>query len=66
MFPDEPHIPAWLLALPQVVVTPHIGTNTVETRDDMARAASLRILQALEGLPLTQVVNPDYCKHRKC
>lgn len=66
VFPDEPYIPAWLLALPQVVVTPHIGTNTVETRDDMARAASLRILQALEGLPLTQVVNPDYCKHRKC
>jgi len=39
VFHQEPHVPEELLALDRVVLTPHIGTKTVEARNDMAQAA---------------------------
>lgn len=59
VFPREPHIPPELLALDNVVLTPHIGTNTPEARYAMARDACLRILAALEGKRPPNVVNPE-------
>ena len=35
MFESEPHIPDALKALDNVVLAPHIGSATVETRDGM-------------------------------
>jgi lactate dehydrogenase-like 2-hydroxyacid dehydrogenase len=35
VFADEPHIPAALLALPNVVLLPHVGSATRETRQAM-------------------------------
>ena len=57
VFPDEPHVPARLLALRSVVLTPHVGTNTHEARKAMAEAASLRIIDALEGRTPKNIVN---------
>jgi lactate dehydrogenase-like 2-hydroxyacid dehydrogenase len=37
VFTDEPHVPERLLALDNVVLTPHIGSATVETRTQMTR-----------------------------
>ncbi|HEX7380559.1 MAG TPA: 2-hydroxyacid dehydrogenase [Nevskiaceae bacterium] len=37
VFADEPHVPKALLAMDNVVLTPHIGTATRETRGAMAR-----------------------------
>jgi lactate dehydrogenase-like 2-hydroxyacid dehydrogenase len=37
VFADEPHVPASLRSLPNVVLTPHIGSATHETRENMAR-----------------------------
>jgi lactate dehydrogenase-like 2-hydroxyacid dehydrogenase len=37
VFENEPHVPPALLTLPNVVLTPHIGSATVETRDAMGR-----------------------------
>ena len=59
VFPKEPHIPAELLLLNQVVLTPHIGTNTPEARYFMARDACIRILEALNGRRPPNVVNPE-------
>ena len=59
VFPKEPHVPADLLTLEQVVLTPHIGTNTREARFSMAKDACLRILDALSGKRPPNVVNPE-------
>ena len=57
VYPDEPHIPPRLVALPQVVLTPHIGTNTQETRRQMAEGCARQILDALAGRRVENVVN---------
>ncbi|MGJ3509188.1 2-hydroxyacid dehydrogenase [Enemella sp. A6] len=36
VFPDEPHVPEALLEFDNVVLTPHVGSATVETRQAMA------------------------------
>lgn len=41
-----------LLTLPNVTVTPHIATSTVETRDAMALLTADNIIAGLSGLPL--------------
>ena len=57
VYPDEPHIPQELLALENVVCTPHIGTNTEQTRREMAEACSRQILDVLAGRRPENIVN---------
>ena len=57
VYPDEPHIPEALLRHENVVCTPHIGTNTIQTRDEMAAACSAQILDALAGRRPQNIVN---------
>lgn len=57
VYPDEPQIPQALLTHANIVCTPHIGTNTQQTRDDMARACSRQILDALAGRRPQNIVN---------
>jgi glyoxylate reductase len=37
VFENEPHVPEELLALPNVVLTPHLGSGTRQTREAMTR-----------------------------
>lgn len=62
VFMNEPHIPKELIALQNVVITPHIGTNTLEARNAMGNAAASRILQVLNGQIPSHVVNPEVIK----
>lgn len=57
VFPEEPHIPAALLELDNVVCTPHIGTNTAQTRAEMAAACARQILDVLAGKRPENIVN---------
>lgn len=57
VYPDEPHMPPRLVALPQVVLTPHIGTNTQEVRRQMAEDCARQILDALAGKRPEHIVN---------
>lgn len=56
VFEDEPHITESLYDLKQVVLTPHIGTATIDARVAMAHEALDNIRNFLAGSP-TNVVN---------
>ena len=59
VFANEPHVPRELLGLPNVVLTPHLGSATRQTREAMTRLV-VDNLQALERgeTPLTPVSAP--------
>jgi lactate dehydrogenase-like 2-hydroxyacid dehydrogenase len=52
VFEDEPRVPECLLALPQVVLTPHIGSATGQTRQAMADLAFANLRAHFAGQPL--------------
>jgi len=49
VFETEPYVPEELTCLPNVVLTPHMGTNTVETNIKMAKEAAKKIIQVFNG-----------------
>ena len=49
VFYDEPHIPEALIKLPNCVLTPHIGSATVSTRNAMAEMVVDNILAMVRG-----------------
>jgi glyoxylate reductase len=58
--PNEP-----LLALPNVVIAPHIASATVQTRNAMAEIAADNLLAGLSGKPLRAWVNPEVESKRR-
>jgi glyoxylate reductase len=56
VFVHEPRVPERLVGLPNVVLTPHIGSATVETRAAMTRIVVDNLLAAERGDPLPNVV----------
>ena len=52
-----------LLALPNVVVVPHIGSATVATRVRMATTAAANLVAALTGQPVPNPVNPEVLRN---
>ena len=52
VFVDEPRVPPALYDLDNVVLTPHIGSATVETRAAMTRIVVDNLLAAAHGAPL--------------
>ncbi len=59
VFEFEPQISPALLAMPNVVVTPHMGTATGETRLAMAMLAAENLLTALASQRPPNLVNPE-------
>ena len=58
VFDTEPEIIPELRELPTVVLTPHIGSNTLSTRNRMAQDAAQTILTALAGKEPPNLLNP--------
>ena len=56
VFENEPQVPARLRALPQVVLTPHIGSATNATRQAMADLAFNNLKAHFAGRPLLSPV----------
>ena len=52
VFDNEPQVPQRLIALPQVVLAPHIGSATRETRQAMADLALANLRAHFAGQPL--------------
>jgi len=59
VFENEPQVHPALLAMNNVVLTPHVGSATAETRLRMAILAGDNLLAALDGRRPPNLVNPE-------
>ncbi len=57
VFENEPFIPDELKKLPNTVITPHVGTGTIETRQEMSRFISQLITKFADGQLNECIVN---------
>ncbi|HET6770590.1 MAG TPA: D-glycerate dehydrogenase [Actinomycetota bacterium] len=59
VYEREPEVHPNLLSLENVVLVPHLGSATVETRTAMGMLAAENLVSALEGKPPPSLVNPE-------
>jgi lactate dehydrogenase-like 2-hydroxyacid dehydrogenase len=59
VFEHEPRVHPGLVALPNVVLAPHVGSGTEETRQAMARFAAQNLLDLLDGRRPSTLLNPE-------
>jgi glyoxylate reductase len=59
VYENEPHVTPELTYFPNVVLTPHLGTGTIETRIKMALKASDNVIKILKGEIPKHVVNKN-------
>lgn len=59
VFDNEPYIPDDFFEMDNVVIVPHIGTATYETRIEMAQEASKNIINFFEGKIPPNIVNKE-------
>lgn len=60
VYEGEPYIEPGLFELENVVLAPHIGSGTTETREKMAAMAAENVLAVLNGEVPPNCVNPEY------
>ena len=58
VFANEPAVPRELLGLPNVVLTPHVGSATLSARHAMTRLVVDNVLALERGEPLLTPVEP--------
>jgi glyoxylate reductase len=54
MSPDNP-----LLEMENVCILPHIGSATVEARNEMSRMAAVNIVEFYKGNKIPNQINPE-------
>ena len=59
VYEHEPRVHSALIAMKNVVLVPHIGSATAETRLHMALLASVNLLAALDGKRPPNLLNPE-------
>ena len=65
VYENEPALTPGLTELPNVVLTPHVGSGTIEDRTLMARMASENLLAGLKGEIPRHILNPDVFRNPK-
>ncbi len=65
VYENEPVLAPGLTSLDNVVLMPHVGSATVETRMKMARMAAEHLLAGLRGERPAHVVNPEALPRRR-
>ncbi|MDR3564183.1 MAG: D-glycerate dehydrogenase [Negativicutes bacterium] len=64
VFEFEPNLEPGLAELDNVVLTPHIGTSTMDTRIQMGELCARNVFAALEGQVPPTCLNPEVLKGR--
>lgn len=59
VYANEPAIDPRLLACPRLVLAPHIGSATTETRTAMAQLCADAVIEVLSGRRPANIVNPE-------
>ena len=59
VYEHEPKVHPDLLSLANVVLLPHVGSGTVETRIEMASLAAKNVLASLDGQRTPNLLNPE-------
>ncbi len=59
VFENEPKIPVKLFEMSNVVLMPHLGSATVEARNEMSGVVALNIATAFNGEMPPNIVNPE-------
>jgi glyoxylate reductase len=54
-----------LLEMENVCILPHIGSATIEARNEMSRMAAENIIQFYKNNSIPHLVNPESLKNRK-
>jgi len=65
VYENEPALTPGLTNLPNVVLTPHVGSGTIEDRTRMAQIATNNLLDGLKGEMPRFILNPDAIKNRR-
>jgi glyoxylate reductase len=65
VYENEPALTPGLTELPNVVLTPHVGSGTIEDRTLMARMASENLLAGLKGELPRYILNPVVFRNPK-
>lgn len=61
VFENEPELTLGLVSLPNVVLSPHVGTSTMHTRIKQGKVCAQNIFAALDGAQPPNCLNPE-CK----
>jgi lactate dehydrogenase-like 2-hydroxyacid dehydrogenase len=64
VFEQEPHVHPSLMTRQNVVLAPHVGSATAETRAAMARVAAHNLLDLLDGKRPSTLLNPEALEGR--
>ena len=65
VYENEPALTPGLTELNNVVLLPHIGSGTLETRIKMASMAAENLVAGLSGNVPPNLVNPEVLQHRR-
>jgi glyoxylate reductase len=62
VYENEPEVSPELVAMPNVVLTPHLGSGVLELREGMAHVVVDNIIALIEGKPPVSCLNPQVLK----
>ena len=65
VYENEPALAPGLVELDNVILLPHVGSGTLETRFRMANMAVENLIAGLSGKVPPNLVNPDVLSHRR-
>ncbi len=65
VYENEPALTPGLAELDNVILLPHVGSGTLETRYRMASMAVENLIAGLSGKVPPNIVNPDVLSHRR-